>query len=670
MISISKIASSIIILTIGSSIAWSNSFSCYGEAEGILMSADLNDAEVFVDAQLANESTLIGQQHCVVAELMKRLGDSRAEDHYKKAIALDPQEPGWELWYANYLTQVRGSMVPLREQGKLHYLRAIEKLKLKYDGRLDSLSEVDTNLYSWIQRGYSKMYQEDGLPITPWSWPARYETLDASDYYLPELFLTYTGRYTRGLSEFDRPDFARSRASEAIWVRDAEWRDLLFDDDVKRIATHDNGSDIYNTMVRLRLRHPLLTFEAYAKKMDIDDGMVASSMLFNSDNPNHAVNGWSDFATIQVLNVGASAQRSFNLYPLIDVHWEVGVSSQLNSGFMEWYPDQQGAANQIDSKMKLSRFIGPDKLMLDLFYMNMNIQDYTYPTRVLYDGNTAGRTLIKPSITLERDRYMAAIKLDYAIYRPIRLPFMSKAHYTRGWHFYGGMMFDSEKWWGVDPKTHGALSMVDRTMRALDSLSNDSTTLTIRQMEEMQHMKTRIDTAESVIRDSLQLSYTSSIDSSRAKVQNTDLFIGTHIKGIGNFDLQLQYSYFYTKPYAHDPYLGIKKESLHYAQFFSHILYRIIDEDVVPGMPDYSFISPIFLQLSLPFSYDYAIVGPKGYEKTFDTVKAQVEMQAKFLINPLGAYFIVTGGGGYQYYHTLKTGFTLFSGSVNMGWKF
>ncbi len=610
--------------------AWSNSFSCYGEAEGMLMSADLSDAETFVNVQLENEHELIGQQHCVIAELMKRLGDSRAEYHYEKAIALDPDEPGWELWYANYLTQVRGSMVPLREDGKLHYLKAIEKLKKKYGGSLDDLNEVDQNLWSWIKRGYSKMYQEDGIAITPWSWPARYENLDASDYYLPELFITYTGRFTHGLSEFDRPDYARSRASEAIWVKNADYRNNhLTEGDVKRIATHDNGSDIYNSMVRVRARTPFISVEGYAKKIDITNGMVASSMVFNSGNPNHKLNNWSEFTTLQILDVGLGLSRNFNLYPIMDVYWEGFYRSQLRNGFLEWYPDQNDATQQIDTKMKLSRFIGPDKLIIDLFYMNQNVQDVTYPT--VERHNTAARVDTLSSVTLERDRWMAGIKFDYAMYRPIRFPFKDKAMYTRGWHWYAGMMFDAERWWAKD---------IDLTSAEKNRTGAEQ--------------------------DSLVILRKATADSSRAKIQNTDVYLGTHLKGIGNFDFQFQWTFFYTKPFAFYDH----NETTTYAQAFTHILYRIIDEDVVPGMPDYSFISPVFLQLSFPMSYDYAMSGPKGYEMDFDNVKAQAELQAKLLINPLGAYIILTGGGGYQYYHTIDTGLPLYSGSVNIGWNF
>ncbi|MGL1901499.1 MAG: hypothetical protein OCC49_05155 [Fibrobacterales bacterium] len=641
-------------LTMTTQTIFANSFSCYGEAEGIFKSADLIDAEVFVEAQLKIEDQLVGQQVCVVAELMKRLGDSRASEYYEKAIALDPTEPGWELWYANYITQVRGPMVPLREKGKCHYLNAITKLRNKYGGSLDSLSEVDANLFSWIQRGYSKMYQEDGIALTPWTWSIRNKHLDVSDYMLPNLFITYIDRFTHGLSEFDKPDYARSRASEALWVRDALWRDTLTQQDLERIATHNNGSDIHTRLIRTRLRHPIISIDAYIKQVSITNGMVSSAMLLNSTAPSDKLNNWHDFNTITSQDYGLLLHRSFDFYPLFDLYWEAGVTSQMNKGFIEWFPESKGYTMQFDTKMKLSRFIGPNKLQLELFYMNQNIQDYTYPTSVNWQPDAQKH--ITPGVTLERDRYMAGIKVDYALYTPIRFPFKKKAQYTRGWHWYTGIMFDSERWWAVDD---GILQRATKEVKQLINNGDMALQQTLDSLEESKNY-----------RDSIQTVITNSLDSSRSIVQNTDVYVGTNLKGIGNFDLQLQYTFFYTKPYVEDYALWSNKDALQYNQIFGHVLYRIIDEDVVPGMPQYSLISPVFLQLGFPLSYDFAINGPQGYENKFDTFKAQGEVQMKFLINPLGTYIIFTVGGGYQYYNHLDTGFALYSGSVNMGWKF
>lgn len=49
--------------------------------------------------------------NCQVATLRKRVGDSRAEDSFKDAICLDPEESAYELLYADYLRNFRGADV-------------------------------------------------------------------------------------------------------------------------------------------------------------------------------------------------------------------------------------------------------------------------------------------------------------------------------------------------------------------------------------------------------------------------------------------------------------------------------------------------------------------------------------------------------------------------------
>ena len=65
---------------------------------------------------------------CILAELMKRTGDSRAERFYQKSINLNPDEPAFELFYADYLLFVRGVRDGLVVGASKHYSRAREKI--------------------------------------------------------------------------------------------------------------------------------------------------------------------------------------------------------------------------------------------------------------------------------------------------------------------------------------------------------------------------------------------------------------------------------------------------------------------------------------------------------------------------------------------------------------
>src|SRR5689334_6958769 len=67
--------------------------------------------------------------YLLIAELMKRVGDLRADEYYQKAIAADGTEPAYELFYADYLRNFRGPGRPLFPDAEKHYRRAQKKLR-------------------------------------------------------------------------------------------------------------------------------------------------------------------------------------------------------------------------------------------------------------------------------------------------------------------------------------------------------------------------------------------------------------------------------------------------------------------------------------------------------------------------------------------------------------
>src|SRR5215204_5792449 len=68
-------------------------------------------------------------EYLLIAELMKRVGDLRADEYYQKTIAADDTEPAYELFYADYLRNFRGPGRPLFPDAEKHYLRAQTKLR-------------------------------------------------------------------------------------------------------------------------------------------------------------------------------------------------------------------------------------------------------------------------------------------------------------------------------------------------------------------------------------------------------------------------------------------------------------------------------------------------------------------------------------------------------------
>ena len=103
---------------------------------------------------------------CVVGRIMARVGHGDAYKHLLDAIAWDPTEPGYELWAGDYWASFRGSARPVHDKAEKHFYRALEKLAAKRKaGTFQDYHEI---VESWTQKKLMKLYQEDGLPLTPW----------------------------------------------------------------------------------------------------------------------------------------------------------------------------------------------------------------------------------------------------------------------------------------------------------------------------------------------------------------------------------------------------------------------------------------------------------------------------------------------------------------------
>src|SRR4051812_41416426 len=110
-----------------------NPFACRGEGESLVLGLSAAEMASEVDKRVAHPpegepAAEVARHHCVTAELMRRTGDPRAAAYYEKAIESAAHEPGFELWYAYYLRNVRGPKHPLDEAAEQHYDRVFEKL--------------------------------------------------------------------------------------------------------------------------------------------------------------------------------------------------------------------------------------------------------------------------------------------------------------------------------------------------------------------------------------------------------------------------------------------------------------------------------------------------------------------------------------------------------------
>src|ERR1041385_6923303 len=140
--------------------------------------------------------------YLLIAELMKRVGDLRANEYYQKAIAVDGTEPAYELFYTDYLRNFRGPGRPLFPDAEKHYRLAQKKLR-----RIDKQRPWDPITDQRVERGLVALYQEDGLPFVNWH---------QKDIARPLLFFSSINRFAQLTGDFDNVDDVRAFTSEAL----------------------------------------------------------------------------------------------------------------------------------------------------------------------------------------------------------------------------------------------------------------------------------------------------------------------------------------------------------------------------------------------------------------------------------------------------------------------
>src|SRR5215207_7102561 len=81
-----------------------NPFRCRGEAEAITRDLTVGEIHDEIGRRVArpvedtDPTTIAAHKLCVIAELKRRVGAGDTSDWYEKAIATNPDEPGYELW--------------------------------------------------------------------------------------------------------------------------------------------------------------------------------------------------------------------------------------------------------------------------------------------------------------------------------------------------------------------------------------------------------------------------------------------------------------------------------------------------------------------------------------------------------------------------------------------
>lgn len=342
-----------------------------------------------------------------LAELMKRVGDWRAEDYYEKAIEVDEEEPAYELFYADYLRNFRGAGRPLFPAAEKRYYRALAKLR-----RAEKRRAWDEETGRRVERGLVALHQEDGLPLFT---SRRGDVVSTEPLDRPYLFFSSVNRFAQLTGDFDNVDDVRGFTSEALLASSRLNADLSASE--LRSIIRMKGQ--FETLNRLRFRYkawPVVDLSYKYRE-------VARAQLINFFEPGKSND-------IDLDEYGVSVEKPFDVSPHFDLFVRGGYKRVVRRGLLEFFPAEKERINQYEARASLARFVGPDKALLDVAYV---FQD------------------INPSVFnfSRRDRRIAAATFTYQLLRHSLDATYRQRFETRGVHLFAGAVDDRESFGSI-----------------------------------------------------------------------------------------------------------------------------------------------------------------------------------------------------------------------------
>jgi hypothetical protein len=403
-----------------------NPFACLGEAQAVMKGLSTAEIRAERDRRLAaapepgEARAATAHKACVIAELMRRLGDDRAAATYQRALADSGGEPGYELRYADYLRNVRGPRAPLTEDAEGHFQGALEGVR----GRRDAPSEADATVEEWSQRGLMLVYQQDGLPLLPW------KAFPYANKITPRPGLSLMAGVRFAVDTNDVPvdlgspaavDDARRFTSEAMFSASAFRKAIpLRTDELQAIARAPRHQEV---LARARVRPgPIGALDVWFRGDRVDGAQVTNFSFPRVTND------------VRLAELGLGFSRALDLHPAFDFLLAGDYRRVHRTGVVEFLPNQAQDFNLFEVRPVIARFLGPDKLSIGATYVYMGIPD-------VVGGVIEDRA---------RGRAIRAVNMDYAIYRPLLLPQLQlgtlalRRQDTRGLHLFAGAAQDDE----------------------------------------------------------------------------------------------------------------------------------------------------------------------------------------------------------------------------------
>lgn len=402
-------------MALGDDLATASSavFSCIAEAGRFIDEHGAGEIRTERDRRLAvravpdEPGVVTAHRWCVVAELMRSLGDDAAAQYYARAIAATG-DPGYELQLADYFRIVRGPRVALDEQAERHYRAALDGVR----ARAAQPGASDDAIAERASRGLLLVYQQDGLVLLPWKLPRGRTTSP-----FPSIAVMVAGRvaFDTNHTPVDpsspaQVDDARRFTSEAMFAasRFRKARPLAIEE-LQAIARAPLRTEI---MARGRLRSwPVGALDLWYRQSRIDGGEITSYQQPAAMND------------VAVSELGAGVSRALDLAPAFDLLVAADYRRVHRVGTVESAPMQAQDIDVFSLRPAIARFLGPDKLSLSATATVLAIPDVA-------GGVVAERA---------RGRIILSFDVDHAVNR-LRFPLLSLS----AWHMFAGAAQDEE----------------------------------------------------------------------------------------------------------------------------------------------------------------------------------------------------------------------------------
>jgi|GEM_PF-983509 len=360
-----------------------------------------------------------------IAERMKRLGDCRAEEFYERAIQADPDNPNYELYYADYLRNFRGAQTPLFPRAEDHYYKSLAKIEAIPDSHGFTRSGNDTE--SLVERGLIALHQQDGIPLAFW----RPQSDAGKSQRRPFAFFSTIDRYQQSPADLDREADVRDYTSEALFAESSLRRNgKLTGQELERLIRNKKA---FETLDRIRFRYKAWpSVDVYYVHRQTDNAAITSFYLPNIDeNP---FNPRNNFNQLRQNDFAIRGDKPFSLSHCFDINLTAGYRYVQRWGLVEGASYAHENIPQLDSRIAISKFVGPDKANLAV--------TYTYQwIRTVFPGYA------------KRYRDFLGATGTYQLFRPLG-PIHGSSYQNRfterGWDFFAGLLRDNEAYLNPD----------------------------------------------------------------------------------------------------------------------------------------------------------------------------------------------------------------------------